>query len=163
MRAGADAEARAALELALPSPRVAPSAAARDYAAPSFPRRAAAGRGGPRADAPASTRDFAYDQTATDVATPVDEVMRHRRGVCQDFAHVQLACMRALGLPARYVSGYLVTRPDGGPRLVGADASHAWLSVRLPGGALAGSRSDQRRRPRQTATSSSPTAATSAT
>jgi transglutaminase-like putative cysteine protease len=74
-----------------------------------------------------------YDPEATDVSTSVDEVLRGGRGVCQDFAHVQIACLRALGLPARYVSGYLVTTPPPGqPRLVGADASHAWLSVRSP-------------------------------
>jgi transglutaminase-like putative cysteine protease len=131
--AGADAEARAAIELALPSARAAPSAAAREFAAPSFQR------GRPLAEAARELMhrihtEFTYDQTATDVATSVDEVMRHRRGVCQDFAHLQIACMRAFGLPTRYVSGYLVTRPDAGPELIGADASHAWLSVRLPGG-----------------------------
>jgi transglutaminase-like putative cysteine protease len=74
-----------------------------------------------------------YDQTATDISTSVDEVLTGGRGVCQDFAHVQIACLRALGLPARYVSGYLATvAPPGKPRLVGADASHAWLSVRSP-------------------------------
>ena len=77
--------------------------------------------------------ELVYDSTATDVSTSVDEVLRGGRGVCQDFAHVQIAGMRALGLPARYVSGYLVTAPEPGkPRLVGADASHAWLSVRSP-------------------------------
>src|SRR5262249_41246028 len=76
---------------------------------------------------------LAYDQTATDVSTSVDEVLQGGRGVCQDFAHVQIACLRALGLPARYVSGYLATTPPPGkPRLVGADASHAWLSVLSP-------------------------------
>ena len=74
--------------------------------------------------------DFSYDRRATSVSTPVDEVLALRRGVCQDFAHLQIACLRALGLPARYVSGYLVTRPPPGrPRLVGADASHAWVGV----------------------------------
>jgi transglutaminase-like putative cysteine protease len=74
--------------------------------------------------------DFSYDRRATNVSTPVDEVLALRRGVCQDFAHLQIACLRALGLPARYVSGYLVTRPPPGrPRLVGADASHAWVGV----------------------------------
>jgi len=74
--------------------------------------------------------DFAYRPGATSVATPVREVLESRVGVCQDFAHVGIACLRALGLPARYVSGYLHTRPaPGTPRLVGADASHAWLSV----------------------------------
>ncbi len=79
-------------------------------------------------------RDFAYDGSATDVSTPVDEVMRLRRGVCQDFAHLQIACLRSLGLPARYVSGYLLTHPpEGQEKLVGADASHAWLSIWCPG------------------------------
>lgn len=74
--------------------------------------------------------DFVYDPRATTVATPVREVFDNRRGVCQDFAHFQLACLRSLGLAARYVSGYLSTQPPPGrPRLVGADASHAWVSV----------------------------------
>ena len=77
--------------------------------------------------------DFAYDPAATTVATPLAEAFRLRRGVCQDFAHIQLACLRALGLPARYVSGYLLTHPtEGLTRLVGADASHAWISLWLP-------------------------------
>lgn len=74
--------------------------------------------------------EFAFDPKATDVATPVSEVLRKKAGVCQDFAHLMLACLRSLGLPARYVSGYLETRPpEGQPRLTGADASHAWVSV----------------------------------
>ncbi|HRK94724.1 MAG TPA: transglutaminase family protein [Rhodospirillales bacterium] len=78
-------------------------------------------------------REFAYDATATTVSTPVDEVFAKRRGVCQDFAHLEIACLRSLRLPARYVSGYLLTRPpEGRERLVGADASHAWLSVWVP-------------------------------
>lgn len=75
-------------------------------------------------------KDFAFDPTATDFATPVDKVLQQRRGVCQDFAQVMIACFRSLGLPARYVSGYLETLPPPGqPKLVGADASHAWVSV----------------------------------
>jgi len=74
--------------------------------------------------------DFAYDPRATTVATPTRDVFRTRRGVCQDFAHFQLSCLRSLGIPARYVSGYLSTRPaPGQARLTGADASHAWVSV----------------------------------
>jgi transglutaminase-like putative cysteine protease len=74
--------------------------------------------------------DFVYDPVATTVATPVEEVFENRRGVCQDFAHFQLACLRSLGLAARYISGYLSTvPPPGRPRLVGADATHAWVSV----------------------------------
>lgn len=81
-------------------------------------------------------REFVYDSRATHLGTPVAEVFRHRRGVCQDFAQVQAACLRSLGLAVRYVSGYLRTRPPPGrPRLVGADASHAWISVWTgPGG-----------------------------
>jgi len=78
--------------------------------------------------------DFKYDPKATTVATPLEEVVEKRRGVCQDFAHLGIACLRSLGLPARYVSGYLRTRPpEGKPRLVGADASHAWFAVFCPG------------------------------
>jgi transglutaminase-like putative cysteine protease len=78
--------------------------------------------------------DFVYEPEATDVSTPALEALEMRRGVCQDFAHVMLACLRSMGLPARYVSGYLLTEPaPGRPRLVGSDASHAWVSVYLPG------------------------------
>lgn len=77
--------------------------------------------------------DFTFDTTATTVSTPVDHVLRSRRGVCQDFAHLQIACLRALRLPARYVSGYILTRPpEGRDKLIGADASHAWLAVWCP-------------------------------
>ncbi len=77
--------------------------------------------------------DFAFDPTSTTVSTPVMEVFEKRRGVCQDFAHLMLSCLRSIGLAARYVSGYLLTRPPPGKkRLVGADASHAWVSVYLP-------------------------------
>jgi len=79
-------------------------------------------------------KDFRYDDTATTVTTPIHEVLRVRRGVCQDFAHLEIGCLRSLGLAARYVSGYLLTNPPAGQqRLVGADASHAWLSVCCPG------------------------------
>ena len=78
-------------------------------------------------------KDFRYDTTVTDVSTPVDRVFEIRAGVCQDLAHVGIAAMRAIGLPARYVSGYLLTEPPPGrPRLLGADASHAWFSVWAP-------------------------------
>ena len=74
--------------------------------------------------------EFTYDPRATTIATPIKDVFRTRRGVCQDFAHLQLAAVRSLGLAARYVSGYLsTTPPPGKPKLVGADASHAWVSV----------------------------------
>jgi transglutaminase-like putative cysteine protease len=75
-------------------------------------------------------RDFEYRGGVSDVSTPVADVLRMRQGVCQDFAHLEIACLRSLGLPARYVSGYLLTRPpEGKEKLVGSDASHAWVSV----------------------------------
>ncbi len=79
-------------------------------------------------------RGFEFDPHATTVATPLDEVIAKRRGVCQDFAHLAIAALRSLDLAARYVSGYILTvPPPGQPRLVGADASHAWLSAYVPG------------------------------
>ena len=78
--------------------------------------------------------ELTFDPEATTVSTPVMEVFQRRRGVCQDFAHLMLSCLRSMGLASRYVSGYLLTRPPPGKkRLVGADASHAWVSVYLPG------------------------------
>jgi transglutaminase-like putative cysteine protease len=99
------------------------------YAAPSF----AAGRKLPEALLELTRRihaDFKFDPKATSVSTPLREVLAKRRGVCQDFAHFMIGCLRTLGLAARYVSGYIVTAPPPGkPRLVGADASHAWVSA----------------------------------
>lgn len=118
-----------ALQYTFASPSVSIPAAVRDYATASFP----AGRPILEAITDLTTRihrDFTYDPRATTVSTPVDEVFDLKRGVCQDFAHLQIAALRSLGLPARYVSGYLRTIPaPGRPRLVGADASHAWLAV----------------------------------
>lgn len=77
---------------------------------------------------------FAYTKNATTVGTPLDEVIKSRQGVCQDFAHLGIACLRSLGLSARYVSGYLETLPPPGKeKLKGSDASHAWLSIFIPG------------------------------
>ena len=77
--------------------------------------------------------DFEFDGRATDISTPLEEVMRGRRGVCQDFAQLMIGCLRSVGLPARYISGYLLTHPPAGTqRLIGADASHAWVSVFNP-------------------------------
>ena len=79
-------------------------------------------------------REFKFDAKATDVRTPIEEAFQKKRGVCQDFAHIGIACLRSIGLPARYVSGYLeTTPPPGKPRLAGADASHAWLAAWCPG------------------------------
>ena len=78
-------------------------------------------------------RDFKYQSFSTDISTPALKVLEDKKGVCQDFAHVMLACLRSLGLAARYVSGYLLTAPPPGQaRLVGSDASHAWISLRIP-------------------------------
>lgn len=77
--------------------------------------------------------DFKYESFSTDISTPAIQVLENKKGVCQDFAHVMLACLRSLGLAARYVSGYLLTEPPPGqPRLIGSDASHAWISLRIP-------------------------------
>ena len=78
-------------------------------------------------------RDFKFSPKATTVATPLEQVFKTRRGVCQDFAQLEIACLRSLGIPARYVSGYIETQPPPGqPRLVGADASHAWVGFYCP-------------------------------
>ena len=74
--------------------------------------------------------DFEYDPAATTIDTPLEAVLRARRGVCQDFSHLLIACLRSMGLAARYVSGYLVTQTKPhSKQLIGADASHAWVSV----------------------------------
>ncbi len=79
-------------------------------------------------------QEFTYTPEATTVSTPLNEVLEHRQGVCQDFAHVAIGCLRTHGIPARYVSGYLETTvPDGQPQLTGTAASHAWVSVYCPG------------------------------
>jgi transglutaminase-like putative cysteine protease len=116
----------------LDSPYVKGSEALRDYAFPSFPPERPFLEG----VSELMTRiysEFTYDPHFTDIATPLDEVLAHRRGVCQDFAHFAIGCLRSLGLPARYVSGYLETLPPPGqPKLRGADASHAWFAVYVP-------------------------------
>ncbi len=123
------AEGLAAFEMSLESPLVPLLPVFAEFAAPCFP----ADR--PIFDAVLELNErihgaFEYRPGATSVTTPAIEVLEQRHGVCQDFAHVEIACLRALGLPARYVSGYIRTRPAAGhERLVGADASHAWLSV----------------------------------
>lgn len=103
-----------------------------EYAAPSFPP----GRAMLAAARDLASRiheDFEFRPRATTVSTPLIEVLAKRRGVCQDFAHFMVGCLRAIGLAARYVSGYLLTTPPPGrPRLVGADASHAWVSAYCP-------------------------------
>lgn len=114
------------------SPQVRASFELADYARESFPKGVPL-LVGARELTQRIFKDFKYDPKATTVATPLEEVVAKRRGVCQDFAHLGIACLRSLGLPARYVSGYLRTRPpEGKPRLVGADASHAWFGVFCP-------------------------------
>jgi transglutaminase-like putative cysteine protease len=131
LRADHGSDVLAAYQFAFESPHVQVDPAVAAWTEPSFP----AGR--PLVDGVLELtrrihREFVYDRDATSVATPVAQVLRERRGVCQDFAHLEIACLRALGLAARYVSGYILTTPpEGATRLVGADASHAWLSVWL--------------------------------
>jgi transglutaminase-like putative cysteine protease len=77
--------------------------------------------------------DFDFVSGFTNVATPLHEVMKEKKGVCQDFAQIAIACLRAVGLPARYVSGYIETLPpEGKEKLIGTDASHAWFGVYIP-------------------------------
>ena len=111
------------------SPHVMLSRELAEYAAPSFtPQR-------PLLEAAFELserihHDFEFDDEATTISTPLHEVLTGRRGVCQDFAHLMIGCLRSLGLAARYVSGYILTSPPPGqPRMIGADASHAWVSV----------------------------------
>ncbi len=102
------------------------------YAAPSFPS------GRPLLEAVLDLtrrihREFTFDPQATELTTPLAEIIETQRGVCQDFAHAEIAALRSLGLAARYISGYIRTYPaPGRPRLAGADASHAWASVYCP-------------------------------
>jgi transglutaminase-like putative cysteine protease len=111
------------------SPQVRTSFELADYAEESFPAGTPV-LAGARDLTRRIFRDFKFDPSATTVATPLEEVWEKRRGVCQDFAHLGIACLRSLGLPARYVSGYLRTHPpEGQPRRVGADASHAWFAI----------------------------------
>jgi transglutaminase-like putative cysteine protease len=128
-----DEDDLAARIFTLPSAFIPVSPAAADYARTSFtPRR-------PLLEAVADLmgriyREFEYDPHFTTIATPLADVIAHRKGVCQDFAHLAIASLRGLGLAARYVSGYLETLPPPGkPKLQGADASHAWFSVYVPG------------------------------
>jgi len=130
---GRGPEVSAARPFRLDSPSLAVTPSVRAYAAPSFRP------GVPLLEAVTDLaerifHDFAYRPGATTVTTPVDDVLRIRRGVCQDFAHLTIACARSVGLAARYVSGYLETAPPAGEDPVaGADASHAWAAVLVPG------------------------------
>lgn len=127
------AEVLQAAEFLFESPHVRLSEALADYVLPSFPV------GRPLLEAVLDLNhrihtEFSFDPGATSVVTPLSEVLELRRGVCQDFAHLMIGCLRVMGLSARYVSGYILTAPPPGqPRLIGADASHAWVSVFCPG------------------------------
>jgi transglutaminase-like putative cysteine protease len=125
----ADLGANAPAHFMFASPRIALSAQVTAYAAQSFPHARTIAEGA-RDLAKRIRTDFAYSPQVTDVSTPLDEAFAQRRGVCQDFAHIMIAGLRGLGLPAAYVSGYIRTTPPAGkPRLEGADATHAWVSV----------------------------------
>jgi transglutaminase-like putative cysteine protease len=125
-------ETLSARQFCFESPLIPLTAAVRAYAEPSFTR------GRPLTDVISELTerifvDYLYDPGFTTVTTPLEEVVRVRRGVCQDFAHLAIGCLRAMGLSARYVSGYLETAPPlGEERLIGADASHAWPAVFIP-------------------------------
>jgi len=123
----------AAFQYAFASPHVTVSHELADYARQSFtPFRPILEAG---LDLTARIfNEFTFDKKATEVSTPIGEVLRNKRGVCQDFAHLMIGCLRSLGLAARYVSGYIRTiTPPGKVRLVGSDASHAWCSLYCPG------------------------------
>lgn len=138
----AGAKYQPASEFLFPSVYVHPGDEFLEYATPSF----APGR--PLLDCARDLMarihtEFAYSSNSTEINTPAAVALQCRAGVCQDFAHVMLACLRSIGVAARYVSGYLLTQaPPGMPKLVGSDASHAWVSVYLPdvgsGGASGG-------------------------
>ena len=129
LRAGGGAAPLDAVQFAFESPHVELFRDLSAYGAKSFAR----GRNLLEAALDLTGRihaEFAFDPKATSVSTPLREVLQKRRGVCQDFAHLMIGCLRALGLAARYVSGYILTTPPPGrPRLIGADASHAWVSL----------------------------------
>ncbi|BAP54985.1 transglutaminase-like enzyme, predicted cysteine protease [Thioploca ingrica] len=132
LQSSLEPEVLAARELALDSPFITTNDLLHAYAVPSFtPQR-------PILDAAYHLMnriytEFTYDPNFTTIVTPLTEVLEHRRGVCQDFAHLMIGCLRSMGLAARYVSGYLETLPlPGQEKLQGSDASHAWLMVYVP-------------------------------
>ena len=121
-----------AREFCLDSPMISANEALAEYARPSF----ALSRPLYSCVAELTSRiyqDFAYTPGFTTIATPLSEVLEHRKGVCQDFAHLQVGCLRSMGIPAKYVSGYMETLPPPGQeKLVGADATHAWIAYFSP-------------------------------
>ncbi|KZX51302.1 transglutaminase [Halioglobus sp. HI00S01] len=132
MRSNRSHHALEAREYLLNSPMIAATEELTNYAQPSFvPDRSLKS-----CVAELTTRifsDFTYDPEFSTIATPLSEVLEHKRGVCQDFAHLQVGCLRAVGIPAKYVSGYIETLPaPGEEKLVGADATHAWVAYFCP-------------------------------
>ena len=125
-------ETMEAREFLLSSPMIESSEALADYARPSF----TGDRSLKSCVSELTTRifkEFAYDPQFSTIATPLSEVLKHKKGVCQDFAHLQVGCLRSVGIPAKYVSGYIETLPKPGEqRLVGADATHAWIAFFCP-------------------------------
>ncbi len=121
-----------AREFLLNSPMIECSEALADYARPSF----ASDRSLKSCVSELTTRifnEFDYDPQFSTIATPLTEVLKHKKGVCQDFAHLQVGCLRSMGIPAKYVSGYIETLPKPGEKkLVGADATHAWIAYFCP-------------------------------
>ena len=133
LRYYADAETLEAYQFVFSSPMAGLDDAITDYCRLSFPPGRQLAQGSMDL-MQRIHRDFTYDKNATSIDTSVSQVMKKRRGVCQDFAHLAISCLRGLGLAARYVSGYLETvPPPGKKKLVGSDASHAWLAVFIPG------------------------------
>lgn len=132
VRRHAPGEDLEAYPFAISSPFVPLSPELAAYAAPSFPPGKPVLEGAMELTGRIFS-EFSYEKGATDVGTPLVEVLDARKGVCQDFAHLAIGCLRSVGLAARYISGYLETRPPAGkPKLVGADASHAWLALFVP-------------------------------
>jgi transglutaminase-like putative cysteine protease len=121
-----------AREFLLSSPMIEITDALAEYARPSF----ADNRSLKSCVADLTTRifkEFTYDPQFSTIATPLADVLKHKKGVCQDFAHLQVGCLRAMGIPAKYVSGYIETLPKPGEeKLIGADATHAWIAFFCP-------------------------------
>jgi transglutaminase-like putative cysteine protease len=133
LRSAHEPQTLAVRQFCFDSPYIVRTSALAEYARPSFPA------GAPFLQCVKDLterihREFEFLPGSTTVGTPVMEVLRTRRGVCQDFAHLQIGCLRSLGFAAGYVSGYIATTPPPGQeRLTGADASHAWIGVFTPG------------------------------
>ena len=121
-----------AREFLLDSPMIKTNALLKEYAQPSFAVQRSL-KSVVRELTERIFTDFTYDPESTTIATPLNEVLQNRRGVCQDFAHLQVGLLRAMGIPAKYVSGYLETLPPPGQeKLVGTDATHAWIAYYSP-------------------------------